>query len=413
MKKEPQRIFDICIIGGAGHVGLPLGVSFALAGLRTVLLDINTKSVASIKKGKFPFKEKSGDASLRRALKSKMLTAITGPASVISKSDVVILVVGTPVDEYLNPKFGSLERVIEKYIPYFRDGQALMLRSTVFPGTSERVQNYFKKKNLHVGVAFCPERIVEGKALEELASTPQIISAFDQETLKKMQKLFGAMSKRGVVKALPLEAELAKLFSNAWRYIKFAVANQFYTMATDRGVDYARTYNVMTDRYERNNDLPRPGFAAGPCLFKDTMQLAAFNQNNFFLGHAAMLVNEGLPRFVMEHIKHRLCDNDLHEKTVGILGMTFKAESDDPRDSLAFKLRKIARLEAKQVLAHDYYLKDDDSLSTLDTVLRKSDILIVAAPHKRYASIPARKLKGKIIVDIWHHLPHAAQTTEL
>lgn len=411
MKKGPAKAFGVCIIGGAGHVGLPLGVSFARTGLRTVPFDINAKSVASIKKGKFPFKEKNGDASLRRALKSKLLTATTGPASVISKSDIVVLVIGTPVDEYLNPQFGSLERVIEKYMPYFRDGQTLMLRSTVFPGTSERVQNFFKKRGLHVNVAFCPERIVEGKALEELASMPQIISSFDQETLKKMQKLFNTMSKGGVVKALPIEAELAKLFSNAWRYIKFAVANQFYTMATDRDINYARIYAVMTDRYERNRDLPHPGFAAGPCLFKDTMQLAAFSQNNFFLGHAAMLVNEGLPRFIMEHIKHRLCNN-LHEKTVGILGMAFKAESDDPRDSLSFKLRNIARLEARQVLAHDYYLKDD-SLSTLNTVLRKSDILIVAAPHEKYASIPAEKLKNKIIVDIWQHLPRTTQATEL
>lgn len=413
MKKGPSsKAFDICIIGGGGHVGLPLGISFALAGLRTVLLDINTKAVASINKGEFPFKEENGDVLLRQALKSKRLTAVTGPASVISKSDVVALVIGTPVDEYLNPQFGSLERVIEKYIPHFRNGQTLMLRSTVFPGTSERIQNFFKERNLTVGVAFCPERIVEGKALEELASMPQIISAFDQGTLKKMQRLFSAMSKGGVVRALPIEAELAKLFSNAWRYIKFAVANQFYTMATEKSVDYARIYAVMTDRYVRNRDLPRPGFAAGPCLFKDTMQLAAFNQNNFFLGHAAMLINEGLPRFIIDHIKHRLCNNDLHQQTIGILGMAFKAESDDPRDSLSFKLRKIASLEARQVFVHDYYIKDD-SFSTLDTVLRKSDILIVAAPHERYASIPVEKLKDKIIVDIWNHLPRTTQTTEL
>ena len=412
MKKESKRTFDVCVIGGAGHIGLPLGVSFALAGLRTVLFDINKKSIASIRKGKFPFKEKKGNSSLRRALKSKLLTTTTGPASVISKSNIVVLVIGTPVDEYLNPQFGSLERIIEKYVPYFRNGQTLILRSTVFPGTSERIQNFFKKHNLNVGVAFCPERIVEGKALEELASIPQIISAFDKETLTKMQKLFSAMSKGGVVKALPIEAELAKLYSNAWRYIKFAVANQFYTMATERSVDYTRIYNVMTDRYERNDDLPRPGFAAGPCLFKDTMQLAAFNQNNFFLGHAAMLVNEGLPRFIVDHIKHRLCNDNLHQQTIGILGMAFKGESDDPRDSLAFKLRKIARLEAKEVFVHDYYIKDD-SFSTLDIVLRKSDILIVAAPHARYASIPVEKLKNKIIVDIWNHLPYSTEAFEL
>ena len=412
MKRKVVGRYDVCIIGGAGHVGLPLGVRFALAGFTTALFDINKASVALINKGKFPFKEQGGDAALRQALRKKKLTALVGPPSVISKSNIIVLVIGTPVDEFHNPQFGALDRIIEKYLPYFRDGQTLMLRSTVFPGTSERLQNFFKKHKLNVGVAFCPERIVEGKALEELATMPQIVSAFDKETLKKMQTLFGAISKGGVVKALPLEAELSKLFSNAWRYIKFAVANQFYTMATDRGVDYSRVFKVMTDRYERNRDLPRPGFAAGPCLFKDTMQLAAYNQNQFFLGHAAMLVNEGLPRFVLEHIKHLLCNNDLHEKTIGILGMAFKAESDDKRDSLSFKLRKLAKLEAREVYAHDYYLKDD-SFSSLEMLLRKSDIIIVAAPHARYAQIPEEKLKNKIIVDMWNHVPYMPKAIEL
>lgn len=410
--KAASPVYDVCVIGGAGHVGLPLGVSFALAGMRTVLFDVNKKSLALINKGKFPFKENGGDAALRRALKSKTLSTTASSASVISKSKVVVLIIGTPVDEFHNPQFGALDKIIEKYLPYFRDGQVLMLRSTVYPGTSERLQKFFTKHKLKVGVSFCPERIVEGKALEELAVMPQIISAFDKETLQKMQELFVQVSKGGVVVASPLEAELSKLFSNAWRYIKFAVANQFYTMATSQGVNYTRLYKTMTDRYERNRDLPRPGFAAGPCLFKDTMQLSAYSQNQFFLGHAAMLVNEGLPQFVLEHIKHRLCSNNLHEMTIGILGMAFKAESDDKRDSLSYKLRKLAKLEAKGVYVHDYYIKDD-SFSTLETVLRKSDVIIVAAPHTRYADIPKEKLKGKIIVDMWNHLPYVRQAAEL
>jgi len=411
-RKTTSPAYDVCIIGGAGHVGLPLGVSFALAGMRTVLFDINKKSLALINKGKFPFKEKGGDVALRRALKSKLLSTTATSAAVIAKSKVVVLIIGTPVDEFHNPQFGALDKIIEKYLPYFRDGQVLMLRSTVFPGTSERLQKFFTKHKLAVGVSFCPERIVEGKALEELAVMPQIISAFDKGTLAQMRELFSRVSKGGVVTATPLEAELSKLFSNAWRYIKFAVANQFYTMATSQGVDYARLYKTMTDRYDRNRDLPRPGFAAGPCLFKDTMQLSAYSQNQFFLGHAAMLVNEGLPQFVLEHIKHKLCSNNLHEMTIGILGMAFKAESDDKRDSLSYKLRKLAKLEAKEVYMHDYYIKDD-SFTTLDALLRKSDIIIVAAPHARYADIPKEKLKGKIIVDMWNHVPHTKQAAEL
>ena len=406
MKKKLERAtYDVCVIGGAGHVGLPLGVSLALAGHKTVLYDINESSIATIQKGKFPFKEDDGDAHLKKALAKGTLTAASGPASLITESKIVVMVIGTPVDEYLNPHLSDLMRALDKYRPYLRDGQTFMLRSTVFPGTSERIQEYFKSHKLKIGVAFCPERIVQGKAFKELQSMPQIISAFDAKTLAVVRKLFTSMTKSGVVEVTPVEAELSKLFSNAWRYISFAIVNQFYMMATELGVDYGNIHEALTKNYERNKDLPRPGFAAGPCLFKDTMQLAAFNHNRFFLGHSAMLINEGLPQFVIHHIKSQLPEGALKSKTIGILGMAFKAESDDHRDSLSFKLRKSALQEARAVLCHDVYLKHE-VISPLSEVLTKSDIIILATPHKEYASIPKRQLKGKLVVDMWSHLPH-------
>jgi UDP-N-acetyl-D-mannosaminuronic acid dehydrogenase len=394
----------VCIIGGAGRVGLPLGVTFALVGVRTTLLDVNKAAIADIQAGRFPFKEEGGDAALPAALKSGNLRAVSGPASVIGESDIVVVVTGTPVDEYLNPRLTDLFAVIDSYLPHFRDGQVLLLRSTVYPGTSERLQSYFARKGRTVQVAFCPERIVEGEALHELAALPQIVSAFDDATRARVRRLFEKVTKNAVIELPPFEAELSKLFSNAWRYIKFAVANQFYTMATQRGVDYGRLYDAMIQGYERNRDLPRPGFAAGPCLFKDTMQLAAFSQNNFFMGHAAMVVNEGLPQFLIEHLKQCLGDSNLSGKTVGILGMTFKADSDDPRDSLSFKLRKLAAMEAKEVLCHDPYLPQD-GLVPLDELIARSDVIILATPHTQYRSLDRARLKDKVVVDIWRALP--------
>jgi UDP-N-acetyl-D-mannosaminuronic acid dehydrogenase len=395
---------SVCIIGGAGRVGLPLGVTFALVGVPTTLLDVNEAAIADIQAGRFPFREEGGDAALPAALKSGNLRAVSGPASVIGDSDIVVVVTGTPVDEYLNPRLTDLFAVIDSYLPHFRDGQILLLRSTVYPGTSERLQGYFARNGRAVQVAFCPERIVEGEALHELAALPQIISAFDDSTRARVRCLFEKVTKNTVIELPPFEAELSKLFSNAWRYIKFAVANQFYTMATQRGVDYGRLYDAMVQGYERNRDLPRPGFAAGPCLFKDTMQLAAFSQNNFFMGHAAMVVNEGLPQFLIEDIKQRLSGGSLSNKTVGILGMTFKADSDDPRDSLSFKLRKLAALEAKEVLCHDPYLPQN-GLAPLDELIARSDIIILATPHTQYRSLDRGRLNDKVVVDIWRALP--------
>jgi len=398
-KFSQSSSYDLCIVGGAGRVGLPLGVVFANHQVKTVLCDINKVSLEKISRGKFPFLEKDGDEQLKKALRNKMLFMSDSPA-VISQSKYVLVVIGTPVDKYLNPDFNSFMSVIEQYLDYFKDGQILILRSTIYPGVSEKVQNLFINKKKKVGVAFCPERIVEGVALEELKNLPQIISAFDTRTLIETEQLFKKIVKSKIIKLDPLEAELAKLFSNAWRYIKFSVANQFLMIAEDYNLDYFKIDQAMKDGYPRNKELPSPGFAAGPCLFKDTMQLSAFNKNNFFVGHAAMLINEGLPNFLIQKLKK---EHDLTQKTIGILGMTFKAESDDVRDSLSFKLKKIAEMESKKVLYHDFYLKSmgDPAFVGLGNLLGRSDIIILATPHEGYKKIDFSKYQGKTIIDIW------------
>ncbi|EQD32751.1 nucleotide sugar dehydrogenase, partial [mine drainage metagenome] len=153
-----------------------------------------------------------------------------------------------------------------------------------------------------------------------------------------------------IVELEPEEAELAKLFTNTWRYIKFATANQLYMIANDFGLDYDRIRTALAHNYPRAQDLPGAGLAAGPCLLKDTMQLAAFNNNQFTLGHSAMLINEGLPLYTVARLEQRF---DLSQMTVGILGMAFKGESDDIRSSLSYRLKRILQFKSKRVLCTD------------------------------------------------------------
>ena len=246
-------------------------------------------------------------------------------------------------------------------------------------------------------IAFCPERILEGKAIKELTSLPQIISSFTDSGIEKSKELFGALTNDMVV-VEPMEAELAKLYSNVWRYIKFAVSNQFYTMANDYGIDFYNVYHAMTHNYSRCKDFPTPGFSAGPCLFKDTMQLGAFNNNNFNLGHAAMLINEGLPNYVFKQLKQNY---DLSSKVIGILGMTFKAESDDIRESLSYKVRKIAEFEARSILCSDPYVNNSSFVSK-EYLIEHSDIIIIATPHKEYKELEIDS--DKKVVDVWNLL---------
>jgi UDP-N-acetyl-D-mannosaminuronic acid dehydrogenase len=182
-----------------------------------------------------------------------------------------------------------------------------------------------------------------------------------------------------------------------WRYIKFAAANQFYMIANNYGLDYYNIHYAVTHNYERAKDLPSPGFAAGPCLFKDAMQLGAFNDGDFYLGHTAMLINEGLPNYIIKKLKDRF---DLSRMTIGVLGMAFKAGSDDIRESLSYKLKKILQLEAGETLCTDPFV-GDDRLLPLEEVIRRSDALIIATPHKEYRNIDCG---GKFVADVWNVL---------
>jgi len=314
--------------------------------------------------------------------------------AVISHAKYVIVVVGTPVDEHLNPTFNNMKLFFEGVVKYLKNDQIVILRSTVYPGISEKVRGMLKEKLPGIEVCFCPERILEGKSMEELYNLPQIVSGFDQQAIKEVSALFSLLTK-DVLISQPIEAELAKLFTNTWRYIQFATANQFYMIAEDAGVDFYKVYNAMTYNYPRAKGFPRPGFAAGPCLFKDTMQIAAFAKNTFFLGHSAMLINEGLPNFIIDQLKEKY---DLKNTTVGIMGMAFKAESDDKRESLSYKLKKILEIESKRVYCSDVYIKEDGFVDE-GKLIEQSDVIIIGAPHKQYLNLD---YKGKIILDVWN-----------
>jgi UDP-N-acetyl-D-mannosaminuronic acid dehydrogenase len=385
--------YDLCVIGGAGHVGLPFALLCADSGLRTVIYDIDSAKIAQIREGSMPFHEEGAEPMLRRVLGSGLLRVEDRPEA-IHDCRFLVMIIGTPVDEHLNPSFSAIDRALERCRPHLRDGQILILRSTVFPGTSLRLQRRLTEWGLGVGVACCPERVAQGHSLREFRELPQLVSACDAPTLAAVRELFGRFSPE-LVELEPTEAELCKLMTNAWRYVQFATVNQFYMLATAAGVDFDRILHGCRHNYPRMRGMPGPGFAAGPCLVKDTMQLAAFSHNHFMLGHAAMLVNEGLPSYLVELASR---SRDLGASTVGILGMAFKAESDDPRDSLAFKLRKLLMLEARAVLCTDPYVRDS-SLVPLERVLAESDLLFVATPHERYRAIVPRP--GQHVVDVW------------
>lgn len=392
------RRFDVLIVGGLGHVGLPLGIVLANAGFRVALFDVDQAKGKLVESGKMPFLEYGAEPILRKVIGKTL--RVSYDIADVGRSENIIVCIGTPIDEYLNPQTEVMSRLVDQIGPHLKKGQSIMLRSTVCPGTAQLFERLLRRRKIDVHLSFCPERIVQGHAVEELGKLPQIISGFSEGSMVAAEKLF---HKLGVetIRLTVVEAELAKLFSNAWRYIQFGITNQFFMMATRAGADYTKIHEAMTHRYKRGQGFPKPGFAAGPCLLKDTMQLAAAFNHDFQLGHSAMRVNEGLPNFLVECIKGKI-GKDLDNVKIGILGMAFKAEIDDIRDALSYKLVKILRFQGAKVECSDEYVKDPKFVSK-ESLVKNSQVIIVGVPHAAYSNLKIPK--STLVMDLWGVIP--------
>jgi UDP-N-acetyl-D-mannosaminuronic acid dehydrogenase len=397
MKENSAPSCDVCVVGGAGRVGLPLALVLADGGLKTLILDINETALKTIAKGAIPFLEEGGQTLLKKVNGTDRLT-FSSEANSVARAALVVITVGTPIDEFHNPNLSLLIRCLEGLIPHLRDEQTIILRSTVAPGTTSYIDGYLRSRGKKIGLAFCPERVVQGKAIEEIRALPQLVSGTSPRAMAVAKNLFSKIAPE-VVEMSPLEAEFAKLVCNAFRYMQFAATNQLYMAVESAGLDYCELLSKMKRGYPRMGGIPGPGFAAGPCLMKDTMQLFAFQKHNFVLGQMAMTINEGLPNFIVEQLAQRF---DLRTKRVGILGMAFKADSDDIRDSLSYKLGKLLRFHGADVSYSDEYAKDPTFVDK-ETLVRQCDVIILGVPHTAYRSLQVPK--GKEIVDLWSALP--------
>ena len=382
----------IAIVGGCGHVGLPLGLAFADANMSVTLIDLNEEVVSMVNRGILPFAEEYDSATVLKTVVEKKSLIASTDVDLVKSQDVVVFVTGTPVDEHLNPRVQDITDIIKSYSPFLNSSQLIILRSTIYPGTTDIVNNLLSKALGDCKLAFCPERIAQGYGLSEIKKLPQIVSAESKKAEQEASELFSLLAPKIII-LHPMEAEIAKLMTNSWRYLEFAMANQFYMMVERSGLDFYKIYDAIRDDYPRAAHFKTPGFAAGPCLFKDTMQLSAFHESNFFLGHAAMLINEGLPVFLVEQLEKKV--GCLKDKKIAILGMAFKANNDDFRESLSFKLKRVLEMKMAEVIVSDVYHKE---MVSYDQAIDQADCVVLGAPHREYLNID---LRGKPFVDCW------------
>jgi UDP-N-acetyl-D-mannosaminuronic acid dehydrogenase len=393
---------DKIAVIGIGRVGLPLALVFAESGFISYGLDVNQDLIESLKKRKMPFFEKGGSELLKKHTSKNFFP--TKDFSVVKNCQYIILTLGTPVDENMNPSYVQINSALKTLMPFFIKDQTLILRSTVSPGTTNYVKQILtSQKRFTIGkdffLAFCPERIAEARAIEEIKTIPQIIGGVDKESNLHASRLF---SKLGIECLISddVSSELAKLFTNMYRYINFAIANEFMTIASSHHRDIYEIVNLVNHNYKRGG-LSIPGLTGGPCLFKD----------GFFLVNdlpytdlivTSWKINETIPVFLIRQIRDRI---KLAGKKTVILGLAFKANVDDTRESLSFKVKKALEGENAVVYLHDPWIKgyDDDVYE----IIKGTDLIFIATNHDFYKSLDLEKVKKLVskkcvICDIWN-----------
>jgi len=392
-------------IVGVGRVGLPLALVFAKEGCKVYGIDINKDLISCLKKKKMPFLEKGGEKLLKDHVGKNFIPTID--TSVIKECEYIILTLGTPVDENMNPSLVQINTALKSIQPYLKSNQVLILRSTISPKTTKYVAHALSKiKKIKLGknffLAFCPERIAEGNAIKELYEIPQIIGGIDKKNAKKAAELFKVLKiKYWLTDAT--SAELAKLFTNMYRYISFAIANEFMILAEKYNRDIYEIVDLVNKDYKRGG-LALPGLTGGACLFKDGFFLID-DIPYIDLISTSWKINETIPLFLIDRIKKRI---KLADKKTVILGAAFKGNIDDIRESLSFKVKKALEREGAEVVVHDPLVKKYNL--DLNKVLENANLVFIATRHDYYLKnlkiVKIKKLvkKNCLICDIWNIL---------
>lgn len=398
---------DTVAVVGIGRVGLPFALVLAESGFKVYGIGRDPKKILNLKSGKLPFFERGGEQLLKKYINKKFIPTID--YSVISECEYIVLTLGTPIDENMNPVYDQINSAIEKCRPFFKKDQTLILRSTVSPKTTQYVKATLNDLDgIEVGknffLSFCPERIAEGFAIEEIRSIPQIIGGVDKKSADRAKALFEKLGAETLITD-DVTSELSKLFTNMYRYITFAIANEFMVIANNYNRDIYEIVNLVNYKYKRGG-LSLPGLTSGPCLFKDGFFLISDLPFTDLIS-TSWKINESIPLLLVKWVRERI---KLEKKKVAILGLGFKSDIDDIRESLSFKVRKALLRERAQVVLHDPYITEyvnQEIEKDVYKAINGADLIFVATNHKEYKAINVNKIKEMvkkdcIICDVWN-----------
>jgi UDP-N-acetyl-D-mannosaminuronic acid dehydrogenase len=388
---------------GLGRVGLPLALFLAQRGCTVYGIDSNPATVEALAAGRLPFAEEGAAAALAATRDSRFfpgadLAALTG-------AETIIITLGTPVDDFNNPIFLPIENLLRAALPHLRAGQLLVLRSTVAPGSTEHLARLIERStDFRIGrdlfLAFCPERIAEGRSFTELPEVPQIVGGIDAASGERAARFFAQVTPT-VIPVDARSAELAKLFCNMYRYIDFAVGNEFMMIAAQHGREIHPIVDAINRGYKRGG-LKSPGLTGGPCLYKDGFFLTGRIPYNELIA-SAWKIHETTPAWLIDQVRARR--GDIDGAKIAILGLAFKRDIDDVRHSLAYKLKKLLLAEGADVHLHDPLVPSE----ARDAALRDAEVVFLAMNHSAFESLTLDGLRAlarpdAVVCDVWNLL---------
>src|ERR1700752_2814251 len=366
---------------GLGGVGLPLALCFADRGLRVLGVDHDAAVLESLRAGRMPFNEAGTQEMLDRVQSSGRLE-LTDRAADAAQADDIVITIGTPSFSHVESDLRQVRAAVDDLLPLLRPGHSLILRSTIAPGTTEFVAGYLeKRRGLRVGedlfVAHAPERIAAGRFVEEISTLPCIVGGGGDAPAERAASTFSVFG-APLVRTTSVQAELAKIWTNILRYTTFALPNLLMMDCERYGANVFDVIELITRDYPRGG-MALPGMTAGTCLRKDF----AFSEERssspgMLLGVSR--VNESVPLFLVDGVKRRL--GSLRERKVAVLGLAFKRDTDDERDSLAHKLIRLLERELADVAVHDPVVASPTQ--SLEETLHEANVAVVAANHAAF-----------------------------
>lgn len=390
---------EVTVIGAAGHIGLGMSLVLAHAGYKVNGVDIDTERNHLIMSGTMPFNEEGAQDLLNEALESGRLQMTTDATSVNS-SKYILIMIGTPVDEHLNPVMDKLDGLLESLSPHLLPGHIVILRSTVTPGTSDQASRRLQAlTGLAAGedfhLVYAPERVAQGRVIKEISAFPQLIGAYDKASYELASAFFNTFSSGKNIMLTPIEAEIGKLITNMARYVSFALANEFYLIGNLYGANMNRVIDACNYDYPRL-DIPTPGpNVGGPCLYKDgwfLVERIPFQE----LVSTSFRINESMPMQIVQQL-----EKFEGVRRVAILGMTFKADSDDIRNSLSFKLLNQLKRLGYECVPVEPHIEGHSRISDI----KGCDAVVLMTPHQEFQDLRAvSDAVGNpncVYVDIW------------